>query len=138
MTRGRFRFGPAVTVAMVLATCPLQVLADVQGVWKTESNDQGGYLEVTMGPCASDDSKICGTITKAFTKDGEDPGYENLGKPIVENMSMDDPTSYSGGTIWDPEKDKTYKSKMTLNGDELEVEGCVTIICDGQAWMRVK
>ena len=126
----------AVAAACVLVTLP--ALAGVEGVWKTEANEQGGYLEVTVAPCASDDSKICGKISKAYNKDGEDSSYPNLGKPIIENMSMDDETSFSGGTIWDPEKDKTYKSKMTLQGDELDVDGCVAIICDGQAWQRVK
>jgi uncharacterized protein (DUF2147 family) len=40
----------------------------------------------------------------------------------------------SGGTIWGPEHDKTYKSKMTLKGDDLDVEGCISIVCSGQDW----
>ena len=67
-----------------------------------------------------------------------DAGYSNLGKIMVSGMSSDDGKSYSGGTIWDPEKDKTYKSKMTLKGDDLDVEGCISFFCSGQDWKRVR
>jgi uncharacterized protein (DUF2147 family) len=63
---------------------------------------------------------------------------ENLGKPIVSHMHSKDGITFSGGTIWDPEHDKTYKSKMTLKGDDLDVEGCVSIVCSGQDWKRFK
>jgi len=61
-----------------------------------------------------------------------------MGKLMVKDMKSGDGTKYSGGTIWDPEHDKTYKSKMYLKGDVLDVEGCVSIICSGQDWKRVK
>jgi uncharacterized protein (DUF2147 family) len=44
---------------------------------------------------------------------------------------------YSKGTIWDPVKDKVYKSKMEVKGDELDVDGCISVICVGQHWQRV-
>ena len=110
----------------------------VDGVWRTETSDSGGYLEVTIGPCESDASKKCGIISRAFSKEGEDPDYENLGKPIVKDMKPHGEDSYAGGTVWDPEKDKTYKSKMHLKGDELDVEGCISFICIGEDWSRVK
>ena len=91
-----------------------------------------------MGPCDADAEKTCGTITQAFTKDGPDSDYPNLGKPIVWDMHSKDGIKFSGGKIWDPEHDKTYKSKMTLKGDDLDVEGCVSIVCSGQDWKRFK
>lgn len=108
------------------------------GVWKTESNDAGGYLEVTIGPCEADPDLTCGIITNAFTQDGANPDYENIGKPIVENMKPHGENGYAGGTIWDPEHDKTYKSKMTLKGDDLDVDGCISFVCLGQDWQRVR
>ena len=116
----------------------MAIASGADGVWKTEANDDGGYVEVTVDPCASDASKTCGKISKAFNKQGEDSTYANLGKLIVKDMESDDGTNYSGGTIWDPEHDKTYKSKMKLKGNELDVEGCVSIICSGEHWARVK
>ena len=122
----------------IAAACTMAIAGGADGVWKTEVNDDGAYLEVTIGPCESDSSKTCGKISNAFTKQGADPKYEHLGKLMVKDMKSDDGTSYSGGTIWDPEDNKTYKSKMHLKGEELDVEGCVTIICSGQHWKRAK
>jgi uncharacterized protein (DUF2147 family) len=126
-------------LAMTVAALPAAALAaEVDGVWKSEANEDGAYIEITMAPCAADASLTCGTISKAVTKDGDDPTYANLGKPIVENMKAEGGGNYSDGTIWDPESDKTYKSNMTLKGDTLNVEGCVLFICEGQDWTRVQ
>jgi len=126
-------------LSLAIAAFPAVLLAgQADGVWKTEANSDGGYLEVTIAACASDAAKSCGTITGAFTKDGADPSYANLGKPIVTDMSSKDGVHFSGGTVWDPEHDKTYRSKMTVKGDDLDVEGCISFICSGQDWSRVK
>lgn len=126
-------------LATVIVAAPLMAFAgQADGVWRTEPGDDGGHLEVTIAACASDATKSCGTITGAFTKDGPDPNYVNLGKPIIKDMSSHDGKDYSGGTVWDPEHDKTYHSKMYVKGDVLDVEGCISIICSGQDWTRVK
>ncbi len=124
--------------AVALAGFPaLAAAADVDGVWATEKNEDGGYLEIAMAPCASDGSLTCGTVSKAFKASGEDPGYADLGKAIIKDMKHDGGGSYSGGTIWDPENGKTYDLKMTLKGSELDVDGCVSFFCQGQHWKRV-
>lgn len=127
-----------VATVTLFASSSLAFADSAHGVWRTEANDAGGYLEVTIGPCAADARLTCGIISKAFSKDGPDPSYENLGKPMITNMQPDGEASYDGGTIWDPEKDKTYKSKMTVKGDDLDVEGCIAFVCDGENWKRVK
>jgi len=40
---------------------------------RSEKDDEGDYLEVTVGPCESKAALTCGAISKAFTKSGEDP-----------------------------------------------------------------
>ena len=123
---------------IVTAISSTAVASGLDGVWQTAADDNGAYLYVTLGPCDSDSSKTCGTITKAFTKQGQDPKYPNLGKAIVTHMTSHDGKKFSGGTVWDPEKNKTYKSKLNLKGDMLDVEGCISFICIGQDWKRVK
>jgi len=124
---------------MVMVAASSVAIADgMDGNWQTAAGDDGGYLQVALGPCETDADKTCGTITKAFTTEGEDPDYENLGKAIVTDMSSHNGKTYSGGTVWDPEKDKTYKSKMHLKGDVLDVEGCISFICIGQDWKRIE
>jgi uncharacterized protein (DUF2147 family) len=108
----------------------------VDGVWKTAVSDSGGYLLVTIGSCETNATLTCGTITEAFSKTGQDPGYEHLGKLMVWDMQSKDGTSFSNGKIWDPEKDKTYSSKMKLDGNELVVKGCIAFVCSGQTWTR--
>jgi len=126
-------------VGMAIVTASTAALAGgADGVWRTEADDQGAYLEVTIAPCESDSSKTCGKISNAFTKQGADPKYANLGKLMVKDMESADGKNYSGGTIWDPVHDKIFKSKMHLRGDDLDVKGCVSIICSGQDWKRVK
>ena len=128
-----------VLVGWLIATAPTAAVAGgASGVWKTEEDDKGAYLEVTIAPCESDSSKTCGKITNAITKQGVDPKYPNLGKLMVKDMESADGVDYSGGTIWDPVHDKTFKSTMHLRGDDLDVKGCVSIICSGQDWKRVK
>jgi len=120
------------------AASTMAIAGEADGVWKTQVNPDGGYLEVTIGSCESDSTRTCGKISNAFNKQGADPKYANLGKLMVKDMKSGDGAKYSGGTIWDPEDGKTYKSKMHLKGDVLDVEGCVSFICKGQDWTRVK
>ncbi|CUH80227.1 hypothetical protein TRM7557_02783 [Tritonibacter multivorans] len=110
----------------------------VAGTWQTEAGDTGGYLHVAIAPCGSD---ICGTISKAFDASGSSDGaYENLGKKLIWDMKSSGNGDYAGGKIWAPDSDKTYVSKMALNGNKLKVKGCVAggLICRGQTWTRVK
>lgn len=124
--------------AILVMFSSLAFAEGVAGIWTTEANDAGGYLEVTMGPCSSDPNKTCGTISKAFSKNGVDSDYKNLGELIVKDMESTDGISFSGGTVWDPEKNKIYKSKMELKGDDLDVDGCISFICIGEDWKRTK
>ena len=118
--------------------------SDVFGLWKSEVNDEGGYIHVEIGPCASDGAKVCGIIKDAFnvvpanldTKRRD----EIVGKTIIADMVPDGASEWENGTIWAPDDDKTYDSTMELDGGKLEVSGCVLggIICRGQDWTRVQ
>lgn len=124
--------------AVTLCFAATTALADnATGTWKTEAGDTGGYLHVSIAKCGA---ALCGTIAKAFEKGGAASStYEHLGKKMIWDMQADGNNSYSGGKIWAPDKDKTYKSKMSLNGNSLTVKGCVAggAICRGQTWSRV-
>jgi len=85
-------------------------------------------------------NKICGTIAKAFDASGKEIASQNVGKRMIWDMVPKGEGYYSGGKIWAPDRDKTYKSKMQLNGNRLKVSGCVLggMICRGQTWTRVQ
>lgn len=108
---------------------------EVSGVFKTESSDKG-YLLVSVEPCGD---KVCGTIQDAFNLEGEPMAdYEHKGKQMIWDMVPSGDGKWSKGKIWDPSKDKTYKSKMSLSGDTLNVSGCIAFICRSQSWTRAE
>lgn len=107
---------------------------DLTGIWQTEAGETGGFLHVSIAPCGD---KVCGSINRAFDKDLQViSDYPHAGKPIIWDMSSSGDGSWSGGKIWAPDTDKTYKSKMEMVGDNLKVSGCVLVICRSQVWRK--
>ncbi|CAD0183610.1 hypothetical protein RUESEDTHA_00483 [Ruegeria sp. THAF57] len=130
------------SIIAAAALCVFSTVASadpVDGLWKTEPGDEGGYLHVTIAPCGS---AICGTIDTAFDGNGNQQlSYENLGKKIIWDMEPEGNGAYDNGKIWAPDRDKTYNSKMTLDSQNaLTVKGCVAggLVCRGQTWTRVQ
>lgn len=107
----------------------------ISGVFQTQANDKGDVGMVRFAPCGD---RWCGTLVKSFNGKGQEVASPNRGRTIVGNMVDEGGGKFSGGTIWDPGADKTYTSKMVLNGDVLKVSGCVSIICRSQTWRRVR
>lgn len=100
------------------------------GLWKTEVGETGGFLHVKIAPCGAN---ICGTIDKVVNNDND----TIVGRKIIWDMGADGSGKYSGGKIWAPDTDKTYRSKLRLNGNTLKVSGCVGPICRSQNWTRI-
>ena len=106
------------------------------GVWKSAADDNGKFGHIEMQDC---DGKICGTLIKSFALSGKEVSSPNVGKLTVWGMKSKGDDKYAGGKLWSPDRDKTYKSKLRLTGDNLQVSGCILIICwDGGTWIRVK
>ncbi|GLQ34617.1 hypothetical protein GCM10007939_09000 [Amylibacter marinus] len=125
----------ALFAALVALASPV-VADDAYGTWQTTKDDNGNYGHIQVEACGAD---ICGTLVKSFSSDGNVLKSENVGKKIIWGMSADGNGAYSGGKIWSPDRDKTYKSKMQLTGNTLKVQGCVLVVCrDGGTWTRVK
>lgn len=118
-------------LALVLPGAALAQSA--QGMWRTEPGDTGAYLHVRIGPCAGGGGTLCGEIVEAVGSTRSDLA----GKTIIANMAPDGTGRWSGGTIWAPDDDRTYRSKMQVTAGGLKVEGCVAIICRGQTWTRL-
>jgi len=102
------------------------------GTWKTQVDD-GAYAHVTIAQCGA---ALCGTIARTFKDSGE---YKsgNIGKKLVWDMQPAGSGAYDGGKVWQPSTGKTYRSKMALSGNTLNVSGCVGPICKKQTWSRV-
>ncbi|SNR26315.1 DUF2147 domain-containing protein [Puniceibacterium sediminis] len=124
------------SVAMLALTlCAGAAWADpVEGTWKTEVDD-GAYALVGVKPCGAN---YCGTIDRTFNDTGE---YKspNLGKTLVIDMAPEGNGKYRG-QVWRPSNNKIYMGKMLVEGDALQLSGCVAggLLCSKQKWARVK
>ncbi len=125
---------PALAAVLTLAAT-MGHAAGIDGIFQTQANDDGNVGMVQFYDCGG---KYCGKLVKSFDKAGKEIASPHAGKNIVAGMSDNGDGSFSGGTIWDPGADKTYKSKMVLDGKVLSVSGCVAVFCKTQRWTRVK
>ncbi|MEL6235034.1 MAG: DUF2147 domain-containing protein [Pseudomonadota bacterium] len=129
-----------VFAAVLALALPGAALADPTGLWATQANDEGNYLEIRIAPCAGNAALLCGTIETARTADGAEAPYEHIGRVMIQDMAEDGANEWDDGTIWAPDDDETYSSKMALTGNVLTVSGCVMggLICRGQDWRRLE
>jgi uncharacterized protein (DUF2147 family) len=63
-----------------------------------------------------------------------------LGLEILKSFKFDGEDVYEDGSIYDPKNGKTYKCKMTLNGNKLNIRGYIgiSILGRSEVWTRVK
>ncbi len=63
-----------------------------------------------------------------------------VGSVIMAGMKADGPGRWSGGTIYDPDTGNTYRCKMTLDGDVLDLRGYLGISLFGRTarWTRAE
>lgn len=106
--------------------------ADVSGTWRSPTNSDGASLTVKISPCGS---AYCGTITKI--KNGDQAG---VGKRMIWDMKAAGGGTYSGGKVWAPDSNKTYKGKLQHSGNKLKISGCVLggTVCRGETFTKVK
>ncbi len=121
--------------AVAMAAGMAQAADPVEGVWQTQPGDDGAFGHVRMAPCGA---SLCGTLIRAYDGDGRARQTDTLGRQLVWDMDAQGGGAYGGGKIWAPDRDKTYASKMVLDGDRLKVSGCVIGICRSQVWARVE
>lgn len=107
----------------------------ISGIFQTQPNDDGNIGMVQFYDCGG---KSCGKLVKSFDKTGKQIDSPHTGQNIVAGMSDDGGGKFSGGTIWDPGADRTYRSKMSLSGNTLKVSGCIAVFCKTQTWTRAK
>jgi uncharacterized protein (DUF2147 family) len=124
------------SLALVLAVLPIAAAGqDAAGNWRTQPSDTGAYLHVRIAPCAGGGGTLCGVIEEAHGARRTDlPG-----QVILRDMAPDGTGRWSGGTVWAPDDDRTYRARMAFGEGGLTVEGCVLggVICRGQTWTRL-
>ena len=117
------------------------VAEPLSGVYKTiPSKTTGGWAYVKFGACKENKSHTCGTLIKAFSKNGTVlKNYEHTGKYVVWDMKKEGNKNFSGGKIKDYSDGKVYNSKMEIiSKNKIGVSGCVLFICQSQEWSKLK
>jgi uncharacterized protein (DUF2147 family) len=119
----------------------------ILGEWYTDGDES----VVEIYKC---EDAYCGKIVwlkEPLTEKGEEKTDQNnpdesmqdrpiIGLNIVEGFRFDDDNEWKDGTIYDPNKGKTYSCKAELKGDKLKIRGYIGISAFGRTtiWKRKK
>ena len=116
------------------------------GRWKT-IDDETGKVKSIVEIYQAKDGSYAGKVAEILHSErGPNPTCDkcrgaNKDKPvkgmtILWGLRADD-DEWTGGTVLDPAKGKTYKAKVEMLGpDKLGMSGCIAFICRQQVWVR--
>ena len=135
-------------IIIVISLLPLSVFSqgDVMGTWKAVDDADGqatSHIEIF-----EKNGNLHGKIVRILEGPqdalcdqckGEKYNQPILGMEIIWDMK-DNGNKWKGGRIIDPENGKTYKCKIELKDDILEVRGYIGVPALGrtQKWYRVE
>lgn len=77
-----------------------------------------------------------GVLTGKLVSTATDKGRKYVGTTIISGLKSDGGGKYSGGTITDPEKNKTYRMTASLNGNTLHLKGYLGPFSRSQTWKK--
>lgn len=129
----------ALTASLSLAALP--AAADSHDVFGTFFT-QAGTSQVTIEDCG--DGSPCGRVSW-IDPEAMEPGVTpeeartEAGDPVLGLLMLQGferkRSDWRGGTIYDPEADRSYASRLKrLDDGTLQVKGCVGPICQTQIW----
>jgi uncharacterized protein (DUF2147 family) len=125
----------AMTSAVLALGAGMASAEPLLGIWQTAKDDNGHSGLIEVAPCGN---KLCGKLVRSYDENGNEMQSDNLGRNIISETVPTGGGSYEG-KVYSPDRDKTYNSKLELQGDRLKVSGCVMFICrDGGTWRRVQ
>ena len=133
-------------VALLAAPLAAAAQSSPVGRWKT-IDDETGKAKSIVEISQARDGTLRGTVVEILSTDkGPNPTCDkckgaNKDKP-VKGMTIlwglePDGDEWTGGTVLDPSKGKTYKAKLEMLGaDKLGMSGCIAFFCRQQVWER--
>ena len=77
-----------------------------------------------------------GVLTGKLIDTNSAKGKKHIGTTIIKGLKADGGGKYSGGTITDPEKNKTYKLTANLSGSNLALKGHLGPFSRSQTWKK--
>lgn len=130
--------GLAACVVMFSAAAQAEDGHNVYGTFLTQAKTS----TVTIEDCG--DGTPCGRVSwidPNAMEPGQTPetALTQAGDPVLGLLMLQGfdkkRRDWRGGTIYDPENDKTYASRLKRLGDgRLQVKGCIGPICQTQVW----
>ena len=138
----------AVTLAFLAGAAMAQ--ATPVGLWKTIDDD--GKTEKSLVRITENNGVLTGSIEKVFDASKQNDVCQKCeddrhNKPIIGlqiirgvRQDADDKTLWTGGTILDPEKGETYKTRLMPleGGKKLQMRGYIGFFFRSQVWVRVE
>ena len=139
-----------VALALGLAAQLAMAQATPVGLWKTIDDD--GKTEKSLVRITDNGGVLTGSIEKIFDAahqtnvcDKCEDDRKNkpvLGLQIIRGVKQDadDKALWTGGEVLDPEKGKTYKTRLKPleGGKKLEMRGYIGFFYRSQIWVRVE
>ncbi len=121
----------ALATAILTATVTLAHAGDPGGVWQSEKDADGDWIDLAIEPCGDN---FCGKIANVY---GGNPKV--VGITIIKGMTQVSDTAWSDGRIFAVDENKWYDSKMELlSPNHLKISGCVAygLLCEAQTLTR--
>lgn len=128
----------AASLLVFTATAQAQEGHDVFGTFLTEAKTS----TVTIEDCGNESP--CGRISwidPEAMEPGQTPetALTQAGEPVLGLLMLQGfkkrKKDWRGGTIYDPENDKSYASRLKRMSDgRLQIKGCIGPICQTQVW----
>lgn len=125
------------------ATAEAEVEATPVGTWRTIDDETGEARSIVR--IYERDGELYGRIIELFENPdatcdkctGDAKGQPVLGMLIMWGLERDG-DEWSGGQVFDPEKGKTYRARVWLEGDDtLRLRGYSGPFFRTQTWQRV-
>lgn len=120
---------------------------DIFGKWRTIDDESGKAKSIVE--IYESNGKVFGKIVDIVNPagknaicnkcEGDDKGKPIVGFVLIRNLKKEG-RYYEGGTIFDPNKGKEYKCRLSLledNADVLQVRGYIAFFYATQYWERV-
>ncbi|WP_201617772.1 DUF2147 domain-containing protein [Psychrobacter urativorans] len=77
-----------------------------------------------------------GVLTGKLVSTVSEKGQKYVGMTIISDLKADGNGKYSGGTITDPEKNKSYRMTANLNGSTFDLKGYIGPFSRTQTWKK--
>ena len=132
----------------IFLLAPIMCLGqDIFGTWRT-IDDETGEAKSTV-KIYEENGIVYGKIIDIYNEAdknalctkcvGEEHNKPVIGLVIIKDM-IKNGENYTNGTIFDPERGKKYKCKLSLdedNSDILQVRGYISVFYATQYWERI-